>query len=87
MHELFCLKYLWIYIVSVFEQDKSQEKKLPVPCGLLCPCDLSVWLCSTHESLVKFDSSLTQMSRVIVESAVKIKDMSRVELSHADRLF
>ena len=37
-------------------------------------------LCSTHESLVKFDSTLTQMSRVRVESAVKIKDMSRVRV-------
>ena len=34
-------------------------------------------LCSTHESWVKFDSTLTQMSRVRVESAMKIKDMSR----------
>ena len=37
-------------------------------------------LCSTHESWVKFDSTLTQMSRVRVESAVKIKDMSRVRV-------
>ena len=35
---------------------------------------------STHESSVKFDSSLTQMSRVRVESAVKIRDMSRVRV-------
>ena len=52
-------------------------------------------LCSNHESWVKFDSTLTQMSRVRVESAVKIRDMSRVrvesrwlsfesELSHLD---
>ena len=37
-------------------------------------------LCSTHESWVKFDSTLTQMSRVRVESAVKIQDMSRVRV-------
>ena len=37
-------------------------------------------LCSTYESWVKFDSTLTQMSRVRVESAVKIKDMSRVRV-------
>ena len=37
-------------------------------------------LCSTHESWVKFDSTLTQMSRVRVESAVKMKDMSRVRV-------
>ena len=37
-------------------------------------------LCSTHESGVKFNSILTQMSRVRVESAVKIKDMSRVRV-------
>ena len=37
-------------------------------------------LCSTHESWVKFDSTLTQMSRVRVESAVKIRDMSRVRV-------
>ena len=37
-------------------------------------------LCSNHESSVKFDSTLTHMSRVIVESAVKIKDMSRVRV-------
>ena len=37
-------------------------------------------LCSTHESWVKFDSTLTQMSRVRVESAVKIKDMSRARV-------
>ena len=36
--------------------------------------------CSTHESWVKFDSTLTQMSRVRVESAVKIKAMSRVRV-------
>ena len=35
---------------------------------------------STHELLVKFDSTLTQMSRVRVESAVKIKDMRRVRV-------
>ena len=41
-----------------------------------------IWpgLCSTNESWVKFDSTLTQMSRVRVESAVKIKDMSRVRV-------
>ena len=37
-------------------------------------------LCSTHESWVNFDSTLTQMSRVRVESAVKIQDMSRVRV-------
>ena len=37
-------------------------------------------LCSTHESWVKFDSTLTQMSRVRVESAVKIQDMSWVRV-------
>ena len=37
-------------------------------------------LCSTHESWVKFDSTLTQLSRVRVESAVKIQDMSRVRV-------
>ena len=37
-------------------------------------------LCSTHESWVKFDSTLTQMSRVRVESALKIRDMSRVRV-------
>ena len=37
-------------------------------------------LCSTRESWVKFESTLTQMSRVRVESAVKIKDMSRVRV-------
>ena len=37
-------------------------------------------LCSTHESWVKFDSTLTQMSRVRVESTVKIQDMSRVRV-------
>ena len=37
-------------------------------------------LCSTHESWVKFDSTLTQMSRVRVESAMKIKDLSRVRV-------
>ena len=35
-------------------------------------------LCSTHEPWVKFDSTLTQKRRVRVESAVKMKDMSRV---------
>ena len=46
-----------------------------------------VWLsglCPTHESWVKFESTLTQMSRVIVESAVKTRDMNR-EFHHADR--
>ena len=37
-------------------------------------------LCSTHESSVKFDSTLTKMSRVRVESAVKSTDMSRVRV-------
>ena len=38
------------------------------------------WLCPAHESLVKFDWTLTQMSRVRVESSVEIKDMSRVRV-------
>ena len=33
---------------------------------------------STHESLVKFDSTLAQMTRVRVELDVKIRDMIRV---------
>ena len=37
-------------------------------------------LCSTRESWVKFDWTLTQMSRVRVEWAIKIKDMSRVRV-------
>ena len=41
-------------------------------------------LCPTHESWVKFDSTLTQMSRVIVVSDVKTRNMSR-EFNHADR--
>ena len=41
-------------------------------------------LCPTHESWVKVDSTLTQISRVIVESAVKTRNMSR-EFNHADR--
>ena len=40
----------------------------------------TAWLCSTHESWVKFGSTRTQMSRVRVQSAVKIKDMSRVRV-------
>ena len=43
-------------------------------------------LCSTHESWVKFDSTLTLMSRVRVESAVKIKDMSRVRVESAVKI-
>ena len=37
-------------------------------------------LCSTHESLVKFDLTLTQPSRIRGELAVKIRDMSRVRV-------
>ena len=37
-------------------------------------------MCLTHESWVKFDSTLTQMSRVRVESTMNIKDMSRVRV-------
>ena len=45
---------------------------------------LKLELCSTHESLVKFDSTLTQMSQVGVESTVKIKVLSRVSVESAD---
>ena len=41
---------------------------------------LEAGLCSTHESWVNFDSTLIQMSRVRVESVVKIKDVSRVRV-------
>ena len=44
------------------------------------PLGFDPGLCSTYESWVKFDSTLTQMSRVRVESVVKIKDMSRVRV-------
>ena len=38
-------------------------------------------------SRVKFDSILTQMSRVKVESAVKIRDMSRARVESGWSLF
>ena len=46
----------------------------------ICWCWCWTGLCSTHESWVKFDLTLTQMSRVRVQSAVKIKEMSRVRV-------
>ena len=59
-----------VYLLFVLKLNVLRPHKLDSESGL----------CSTHEPWVKFDSTLTQMSRVRVESAVKIQDMSRVRV-------